>query len=334
MRILLIAGHGAGDSGACGNGYREADVTREVVALLNERFRGVCAAEVADTSKNWFEYLGSHNFNFTGYDYVLEIHFNSGGGTGAEIFVTTSERRIGVETAIVKQISNTVGYRNRGVKRTNFRVISRVKAQGVSSALLEVCFIDNASDVNTYQDRKSDIANAIVNGIAEGFGLKQSTPSHWAERYCNKLIDLGYITDDSWKNYDCDLPVSYALALLDKTTGGTWKSDEADTSVHWAQPIIISLCGKGLITDKDLYIDLVRKDAKLSNALCLALFNNATGGMCKQYIDRNTDHWARNCLDSLCDKAVIHTPDAWTNFEAATTYGRYIAIVCGAFNIM
>lgn len=331
MKILLIAGHGNGDPGACGNGYREADLTREVAALLNERFRGVCAAEVADTSKNWFEYLGSHNFNFTGYDYVLEIHFNSGGGTGAEIFVTTSEQRIGVETAIVKQISNAVGYRNRGVKRTNFRVISRVKAQGVSSALLEVCFIDSASDVSTYQNRKSEIVNAIVNGIAEGFGLAQKTISHWAARYFDKLKGLGYITDDAWRNYDGDLPVSYALALLDKTTGGTWKSDEADASVHWAQPIVISLCGKKIISDKEQWLGNL--DSAMSNALCLALFDKATGDMREAYIGRVPDHWARNCLDSLCDKAVINTPAAWTNFEGAVTYGRFMALLCGAFRM-
>lgn len=331
MKILLIAGHGDGDSGACGNGYREADLTREVAALLNERFKGVCAAEVADTSKNWYEYLGSHNFSFAGYDYVLEIHFNSGGGTGVEIFVTTSEQRIGVETAIVKQISNAVGYRNRGVKRTNFRVISRAKAQGVSSALLEVCFIDSASDVNTYQNRKSDIANAIVNGIAEGFGLTTKTASHWAARYFDKLKGLGYITDDAWRNYDGDLPVSYALALLDKTTGGTWKSDEADSSVHWAQPIVISLCGKKIISDKEQWLGNL--DSAMSNALCLALFDKATGDMHEAYVGRVPDHWARNCLDSLCDKAVINTPQAWTNFEGAVTYGRFMALLCGAFRM-
>ncbi len=334
MKILLIAGHGNGDSGACGNGYREADLTREVVALLKARLNNICDAEVADTSKDWFEYLGTYGYDFTKYDYVLEIHFNSGGGTGTEIFVTTSEKGVGVETAIVQQISNAVGYRNRGVKRTNFRVISRVKAQGVSAALLEVCFIDNAGDVNTYQNRKNDIINAVVNGIAEGFGLKQEISTHWAERYYESLSNLGYITDARWKDFDREVSTSHALALLDKVTGGTWDSDEADIVVHWAQPIIISLCGKGLITDKDLYINQVKSNVDLANKLCLALFDNATGGMHETYVGRKADHWARNCLDSLCDKAVIRTPDAWTNFEDAASYGRFMALVCGAFNIL
>lgn len=334
MKILLIAGHGAGDSGACGNGYREADLTREVAALLNTRFKGVCDAEVADTSKNWYEYLKSHTYNFKQYDYVLEIHFNSGGGTGVEIFVTTSENGTGVEKAIVDNIS-ALGFANRGVKRKNWSVISKVKRQGVSAALLEVCFIDSAADVQRYQTRKNEIIDAIVNGIAEGFGLKcsETNARHWAAIYHDKLADMKYATDDCWNCYDCDIPVAHALALLDNITGGRWDSDEADASIHWCQPVIISLCGKGLITDKEQYIDLVKRDANMSNALALALMDNATGGMCKQYVNRSTDHWARNCLDSLCDKAVIFTPDAWTDFDAAVSYGRFMALVCNAFKI-
>ena len=333
MKILLIAGHGAGDPGACGNGYREADLTREVAALLNTQFKDVCQADVADTSKNWFEHLKSHSFNFKPYDYVLEIHFNSGGGVGTEIYVTTSEKGVGVESAIAQQISNAVGLQNRGVKRTNFSVISKVKAQGVSSALLEVCFIDSASDVNTYQTEKNKLISAIVNGVAEGFGLNQCATDHWATRYYNKLVGLGYITDKAWENYDCDLPVAYALSLLDKITGGMWTSDEDDANIHWSQPTIISLCGKGLITDKTEFIELVTREANLSNALCLALFDKATGGMRETYINRESDHWARNCLDSLCDKAIITTPQAWTEFEGAVTYGKFMSLVCGAFKI-
>ena len=173
MRILLIAGHGAGDPGAVGSGYKEADLTREVVSLLAPKLGQLCRVDIADTSKNWYEYLKSHSFNFKPYDYVLEVHFNSGGGTGTEIFVTTSEKGTGVETAIVQQICAAVGYKNRGVKRKDWNVISKAKAQGVSSALLEVCFIDSSADIKTYQSRKNDIINAIVDGIAEGFGLQQ-----------------------------------------------------------------------------------------------------------------------------------------------------------------
>ena len=57
---------------------------------------------MADTNRNWFEFLGSNNYDFSKYNYVLEIHFNSGGGSGSEIFVTTAESGITVEDEILK----------------------------------------------------------------------------------------------------------------------------------------------------------------------------------------------------------------------------------------
>ena len=334
MKILLIAGHGDGDSGACGNGYREADLTREVVTLLAPKLGEICNVTVADTSRNWFEYLGSHSYDFSNYDYVLEVHFNSGGGTGTEIFVTTSERSTGVEEAIVRQMCAATGYRNRGVKRTNFRVISRIKSQGVSSALLEVCFIDSAADVRTYTQKKNELIDSIVSGIAEGFGLTRKAPArHWAAVYRDKLKAQGFVSESAWENYDGDISVQHALALLDNISGGRWDSPEADKSIHEAQPIVISLCGKGIIKDKEQWIDALIKGENLSNARCLALFDSMTGGMREAYVNRNTDHWGRNCLDSLCDKGKIKTPDVWTNFEGAATYGRLMALVCNVIEI-
>lgn len=182
MNILLITGHGAGDSGAVGNGYKEADLTREFVALLHEELKPICNTDIADTSINWFQYLGNNNFDFSKYDYVLEVHFNAGGGTGSEIYVTSAEKGITVEQAIVNQLCTEGSLKNRGVKRKNFRVINRVKSQGISSALLEVCFIDNANDITIYQSKKHEFAQAVTEGIAKGFGLSVPQSEHTEEK--------------------------------------------------------------------------------------------------------------------------------------------------------
>ena len=179
MKILLIAGHGGTpyDSGAVGNGYREADLTREVVKLLKPQLDNYADVTIADTSINWLNNLRS--LNVSPYDYVLEIHFNAGvndrkgnnGTTGTEIYITTSEKSHGVETEIVKGIES-IGFKNRGVKRKNWTVINHVKKYGVSSALLEVCFIDDADDMWLYQKKKTEVIKAIANGIIKGFGIK------------------------------------------------------------------------------------------------------------------------------------------------------------------
>ena len=185
MKILLIAGHGESDSGAVANGYIEAELTREVVRKLKPQLDRYADATIADTGKNWFTYKNRVSLNFALYDYVLEIHFNAavndtkgnGRTTGTEIYITTSEKTHGVETEIVKGLS-VIGFANRGVKRKNFSVIARAKNQGVSSALLEVCFIDDLDDMLLYQSKKDSVIKAIANGIIKGFGLKEKEPDY------------------------------------------------------------------------------------------------------------------------------------------------------------
>lgn len=179
MKILLIAGHGQGDPGAVANGYKEADLTREVVKLLKPQLDNYADVTAAETSRNLYAIIkNGEPFDFSEYDYVLEIHFNAGASknkdgktTGTEIYITTSEKTHGVETGIVQGISN-IGFKNRGVKRENWAVIQRAKQQGVSSALLEVCFIDDADDMKLYQAKKADIVKAVANGIIKGFRLE------------------------------------------------------------------------------------------------------------------------------------------------------------------
>lgn len=180
MKVLLMNGHGAGDSGAVGNGYKECDLTRELADLVESRLKKYATVVRYPEERN--AYADVQNGTFQKYvsggiskiDYAFEIHFNAGGGTGSEIYITSSEAGHTVEDAILKKLTSAIGVRNRGVKVTDFSVIATCKAYGVSSALLETLFIDSAADMKLWSSNKAKIADAIVAGIAEGFGLKES----------------------------------------------------------------------------------------------------------------------------------------------------------------
>ena len=181
MKILLIPGHGNGDPGAVGNGYREADLTRQMAVLIKAELSKYCTVDIANTAENWYRKIIKYGeyFNFKQYDYVLEIHFDSSTGTNADgkttgtgIFVTRIENGVTVEENIVRNISK-LGFKNRGVKRTNFDLIYHIKKQGVSSALLEVCFISDADDMKLYKAKSHNIAEAVAVGIADGYKLKK-----------------------------------------------------------------------------------------------------------------------------------------------------------------
>lgn len=190
MKVLLIAGHGAGDSGAVGNGYKEADLTRKIVAALEPKLKKYCSVGVYPTSRNAYDDVQNGTFanhvpgGIRSYNYVFEVHLNSsaddpdGNGvtTGTEIYITSAEEGYTVETAILKNVCS-MGFRNRGVKRTDFSVIATCKNYGVSSALLESCFIDDQDDVDLLVPNIDEFAQKVVDGIAEGFGLKASSGS-------------------------------------------------------------------------------------------------------------------------------------------------------------
>ena len=171
MKILLISGHGAGQPGACANGYREVDLTRELVNLIAPRLREYATVDVYNQSHNAFIDIEKGQFNVRGYDYVLEVHFNSfnGNAYGTEIYVSNAEKGTSVEQGIMNELSSF--FKVRGVKRKDFLVIKTCRNRGMSSALLETCFIDNLSDIQKYQANKNAIADSIVKGIVKGFGL-------------------------------------------------------------------------------------------------------------------------------------------------------------------
>ena len=175
MKILLIAGHGQGDPGAVGNGYREADLTREVVTNVVKYLKCFADVEIFDFDKDMYKYLKNGNkYDFDRYDYVLEIHFNAlnGNAYGTEVLVHQNENGTSVENAILNNFS-ALGFTNRGVKRRgDLKVMNTVKKiYGVSHALVEVCFIDNKNDIKKYIANADSVAKAIAEGVIDGFGL-------------------------------------------------------------------------------------------------------------------------------------------------------------------
>jgi N-acetylmuramoyl-L-alanine amidase len=184
MKILLINGHGAGDPGACALGYEEATITREIAPKLKSVLSDYAEVTLFDPSMNMYKYLKSgKSFDFKKYDYVVELHLNAcvndkkgnGKTTGTEILVHSLEKGISVEESILNNMEK-LGFKNRGVKRRTdlLNMNTCKKKQGVSYALIEVCFIDDLDDITLYQAKKNEVVNAIAQGIVKGFRLKKS----------------------------------------------------------------------------------------------------------------------------------------------------------------
>lgn len=204
MKILLISGHGAGDSGATakigGVTYKEAEETIKVVKNVYEYLKAYASIDIYPTERNAFKdyKAGKLAADFSKYDFVLEIHFNAcvndltgnGSTTGTEIYTPT-----GGSTAAAKAILNNIaalGLKNRGAKVYDYSVIAKAKRSGASAALAEVCFIDDKDDMQIYLNKNKEIAAAIAKGIISAYGLKSTAAAakQEAEKVDIKKIDI------------------------------------------------------------------------------------------------------------------------------------------------
>jgi len=149
---------------------------------------------------------------------------------------------------------------------------------------------------------------------------------HWAKQYVDFFKNNNIIqTEKEWVDLNSPINKAMTLAIIDKATGGTWTSYETNPSIHWAQPYVISLVGKGVIQEPAQWIATLNNN--LTKALLLALVCKATGGISSLYVNRVPDHWGRNCLDTLCDRGIINTPSAWTTFDMQVDKGSMIALL-------
>ena len=182
MKILLIAGHGGSpyDSGAVGCGYTEAVETRRMATDVAPLLRNYGFEVVMYDQKNdaYKVLKNGGSLPLSGVGYVIELHLNAaandpkgnGKTTGVEVLVHTAEKGITVEQAICRRIA-ALGFQNRGVKRRgDLLVMNTVHRKGISHALIETCFVDDADDIKLYKAKFYDIARAIADGVAEGFG--------------------------------------------------------------------------------------------------------------------------------------------------------------------
>lgn len=188
MKTLVIAGHGAGSIGAVGGGYKECDLTRELLSLVVQE--GINAGMNIDAyhpSLNAFKETKNGRVPaYKNYDYVIELHFNSFKKTsanGTEILIHKNEKGDSVERNILKNLCN-LGFRNRGiVRRKDLLNMNTCNKLGVSYALIETCFISNPDDMKLYHANKQKIAKAIIEGIIEGFGLTKIVSRETYQNY-------------------------------------------------------------------------------------------------------------------------------------------------------
>lgn len=202
LNILIIAGHGNGDPGACSSYGTEAEETRKVTNKLQHLLKPYANVIMYPQSLNAYADVcnGTFAVSLSNIDYVFEVHFNSASeaAKGTEVWVTPIEGSTAVEQKIVNNLASC-GFVNRGVKSEYFAVINYCKNRGVSSALVETCFISNKSDMDIYKSKFNQVCEAMAKGIVEGFGMTYKAQEVTKVDASNKIEYKAMVQDVGWQ---------------------------------------------------------------------------------------------------------------------------------------
>lgn len=170
-KLFVIAGHGAGDPGACSDGYSEADLVRKLASKLKSR--GGSDVQVGDTSVNWY----ASNYISKGKCPkgvpVIELHMDSASASakGGHVIIKSGLSADKYDLALQKFIASFMPGRSKTlVGRSDLANPNRAYRMGVNYRLLECGFISNDGDRNKFINQMDELAD----GILSAFGIKGS----------------------------------------------------------------------------------------------------------------------------------------------------------------
>lgn len=173
-KLFVICGHGAGDPGADGGGYTEAERVRALGARI--KALGGPEVELGDTSRNWYRDGGINRLETSAP--VVELHMDASGvpgAHGAHVIIKSGFAADEYDRALADRLSAMMpGRAEKIVHHSELANVNRAARRGINYRLAENGFIDSPVDLAYFNSHIDDIARAYL----AAFGIEPgSTPS-------------------------------------------------------------------------------------------------------------------------------------------------------------
>lgn len=163
-KLFIIAGHGAGDPGAVGNGYQEAERVRALAQRIKDF--GGNAVLLSDFERNYYKDNGISNLTISKDYKILELHMDSSesaSAKGGHVIIYGEYKADKYDEKLAEFISSIFPGRSKTiVGRTDLANPKRAAKKGYNYRLLECGFISNADDIQTFNNGMDDIAKGIL----------------------------------------------------------------------------------------------------------------------------------------------------------------------------
>lgn len=216
MHLYVICGHGAGDPGACGCGYSEAERVRVLGARIAEL--GGSSVTLLDTSRNWYADKGIKTLSIPSGDALVELHMDSDDSDAHGGHVIIKEGIGGPDSydrALADSISTIFPGRSQSiVERSELANPNRAAARGINYRLVENGFITDVHDVETFNSRIDDVARAYLEAFgitSDGAAPSANVTRDGTEREEEDMADFGVIFNPAQATKDDSIGGLYWL---------------------------------------------------------------------------------------------------------------------------
>lgn len=170
MASFISAGHHNKDSGAVGCGTQENWETKKFRDLVVPHAKQLGVKVITDDDNETLSQYLTRIQTGSG-SVVVEFHFDAANGTasGSTAIVGSDADRLDKAFAqeLVDLTAKIIGIKNRGVKseaESHRGRLGLMREQGIV-CLLELCFIDNQSDMKAYNNVKELLAKEVAKVI-------------------------------------------------------------------------------------------------------------------------------------------------------------------------
>lgn len=172
-KLFIIAGHGAGDPGACGNGYTEAERVRALAVRIKEL--GGNDVILGDINRNYYADNGIASLNISKDCQITELHMDSSQSVlarGGHVVIKGGFTPDEYDIALADFISQILpGRASKIVGRNDLQNPNVAARKGYGYRLVELGFISNSTDISIFNNN----IDVIARGILGAFGIKSGT---------------------------------------------------------------------------------------------------------------------------------------------------------------
>ena len=173
-KLYVICGHGAGDPGACHNGYEEAERVRVLGKKIKEL--GGNNVMLGDVNRNFYEDGGIEKLTVSKDYQIIELHMDSAAAParGAHIIIYSGFEPDKYDEALADFLCGMFpGRSKRIVNRSDLANPARAAAKGYGYRLAECGFISSREDLSLFNGNIEQLAK----GILKCFGISASGSS-------------------------------------------------------------------------------------------------------------------------------------------------------------